>query len=296
VGVPAPLGVGASGLPPAGDQANAVLSGVFTAVGASAPFAFRGPMNVEIVAELTDALTTTAGSLAATVASGSSLAVGDAIGSTLVPYGTTIGAIAGTAVTLALPPVTLYGVTQAGGTTIGGLSSTAGLVGATVTGPGIASATTVLSVQEAAIPPVGTIGAGVTAFQQGIVVLSNATTANLNPAVIGVPYVFTLTGNAILASGTDAAATFRGANIEWVGTVQLERSFTGGKSWSVMNIGGTGTLAQYTAGTPVNFSFGEPERNVLYRLNCIAFTSGTIRYRISETGGAAESLAVPLLS
>jgi hypothetical protein len=285
VGIPAPLGVGASGLPPQGDGANAVVSGFFTAAGASQPFAFRGPMNVEIVAELTDALTTTVGSLAATVASGTNLEVGDAI-----------GAIAGAAVTLSVPPVTLYGLTLSGGTTISGLSSTAGLTGATVAGPGIPSGTTVLSVQQAAIVPVGTAGSGVTGFQQGIVVLSNATTANLSPAATGVPYVFTRNGNAIVASGTDAAATFRGANIEWVGTVQLERSFSGGEYWSVMNTGGTGTLAQYSAGTPVNFSFGEPERNVLYRLNCIAYTSGTIRYRISETGGAAESLAIPLLS
>jgi hypothetical protein len=296
LGIPAPLGVGASGLPLASDQANAVLSGIFLAVGPSQPFAFRGPMNVEIVAELTDALTTTAGSLTAAVATGTGLAAGDAIASTLVPYGTTIAAITGTAVTLAVPPVTLTGLTQNGGNTISGLSSTTGLVGATVTGPGIAAGTTVLSVQQAAISPVGTQGSGVTAFQPGIVVLSATTTANLNPANVGVPYVFTRTGNAITASGTDAAATFRGAAIVWVGTVQLERSFTGGQSWSVANTGGSGTLAQYTAGTPVNFSFGEPERNVLYRLNCTAYTSGTIRYRISETGAAAESLSIPLLA
>ena len=41
MGIPAPAGVSAAGAPPAGDQANAVLSGQFLAVGPSAPFAFR---------------------------------------------------------------------------------------------------------------------------------------------------------------------------------------------------------------------------------------------------------------
>ena len=45
-------------------------------------------------------------------------------------------------------------------------------------------------------------------------------------------------------------------------------------------------------GTPVSLTFGEPERNVLYRTNCLAYTSGTINYRISQTGGANESLAI----
>jgi hypothetical protein len=38
----------------------------------------------------------------------------------------------------------------------------------------------------------------------------------------------------------------------------------------------------------------EPEKGVLYRLNCIAFTSGTINYRISTTGQAGTTLNVPL--
>jgi hypothetical protein len=31
-------------------------------------------------------------------------------------------------------------------------------------------------------------------------------------------------------------------------------------------------------------------------LNCLAWTSGTINFRISQTGGAAESLAIGPLS
>jgi hypothetical protein len=287
MGFPAPLGVGASGQPAAGDQANAVLSGIISGVGPTQPFAFRGGFNLEIAAQLTDALTVTAGSLTASVDTGTGLAAGASITSALVPYGTTVGAITGTSVTLSVPPITLQGTTFSGGNTITLMSRTDGLVGATVTGPGVPSGTTVLSVEQAAMPSVGTNGAGATAFQPGIVVLSAPTAANLNPANQGAFYTFYRTGNAILASGTDATAVFEGAGIVYVAAVQLERSFTGGQYWSVMNIGNAGTLAQYPAGTPVNATFSEPEKNVLYRLNCTAYTSGAISYRISQTSDAA---------
>lgn len=297
MGIPAPIGVSASGLPPAGDQANAVIAGLITQVGPTAPFALRGPMNVEIAGILVDALTTVAGSLNATVTNGAELAPGDSITSTLVPWGTTIASVAANAIVLALPPVTLYGYGPPGRDEITGLMSTTGLVGAAVAGPGVPAGTTVLAVIQTAISSVGTVGAGVSLFQPGIIQLSQELTGpGQNPANMSVPFVFTLTGNAIATSGTDAAASFQGAAISYTGTVQLERSFTGGQFWSVANVGGGGTLAQYSAGTPVNFAFGEPEKGVLYRLNCTVLTASTVRFRISTTGGAAESLAVPLLS
>ena len=74
--------------------------------------------------------------------------------------------------------------------------------------------------------------------------------------------------------------------------VQLERSFDGGLTWIVCNLGSAGTLAQWNGGGPIGLTFGEPERQVAYRFNCIAYTSGTINYRISQTGGADESLAI----
>lgn len=205
MGIPAPAGVGASGAPPAGDQANAVLSGAFAAIGVSQPFAFRGPMNLAIWASLVDALTTTKGSLNASVASGTGIAVGQAVNSVNVPPGTTWATFASPNGTLALP--------------------------------------------------------------------AGYSTANI-------------------VSGTDAAAIVTGAGILYVGTVQIERSFDGGRTWIVCNVGGSGQLAQYNAGTPVSLTFGEPEKQVLYRLNCVAYTSGVINYRISQTGGAAESLAI----
>ena len=202
MGIPAPAGVAASGLPPTGDQANAVLSGIIPAVGPTLPFAFRGPMNLVLWASINTALTTIAGSKAATVASATGLAAGDAINSVNAPAGATAGVLSGTNVTLSSP--------------------------ATVT-------------------------------------------------------------------GTDNNATFTGAAIAFSATVQLERSFDGGSTWIVCNEGSSGQLAQWTTG-PVSLTFGEPEKSVLYRLNCTAYASGTINYRISQTGGAAESLAIGPLS
>jgi len=204
MGIPAPAGVGATGLPPAGDKANAVVSGVITAVGPGAPFAFYGNFDIIIYASVNSALTTTTGSNVASVVSGTGLAPGVAVNSVNVPRGTTWLTFSGTAGTLAFPP----------GTT-----------------------------------------------------------------------------SAAVISGTDAAAIFTGAAVVFVGSVQLERSFDGGATWVLCNIGGTGTLAQYAAGTPVSLVVGEPEKQVLYRINCTAYTSGTINYRISETGVAALSIS-----
>lgn len=289
MGIPAAAYIAASGLPPYGDQANAVLSGTITAIGPTAPFSFRGPMNLAIWAAINTALTTTAGSLAATVASAAGLAVGNAINSVNVPKGATIGALAGTAVTLALPPIALPGQVQPGYAQITGLPSTAGLLGATVTGPGIPAGTTVLAISVAAVPAT-TNSPG----SPGSVQLSAAVTAlpaSANP--LGAQnFSFAPNGNAITATGADAAATFTGAAISYVGSINLERSFDGGLTFTLCNIGSSGTLAQWATGTPVSVTFGEPEKNVLYRLNCTAYTSGKITYRISQTGGAAESLAI----
>lgn len=295
MGIPATQGVTASGLPPVGDQASAVLKGQITAVGPTAPFAFRGPMNLALFASINSALTTTKGSLSAGVGSAAGLAAGVAINSVNVPPGTTGGGLAGTTFTLAIPPVEYPGIlnTQQAQLILPPGCNAASLIGATVTvDPSFNSAqaaipanTTVLSVVQADIAPSNN--------QPGtpaIVVISAIPTAaptNNSP----VPLSFARNGNAITTSGADANATYTGPAVAWVGTVQIERSFDGGKIWLCANIGGAGQLAQFTAG-PVSVTFGEPEKNVLYRLNCIAYTSGTINYRISQTGGANEALAI----
>jgi hypothetical protein len=66
----------------------------------------------------------------------------------------------------------------------------------------------------------------------------------------------------------------------FVGTVQLERSFDGGATWIVAAKDTSGTAAAYTA--PCSLVCSEPESGVIYRLNCTAYTSGTVSYRISQ--------------
>lgn len=63
------------------------------------------------------------------------------------------------------------------------------------------------------------------------------------------------------------------------GSVQLERTFDAGSNWLPVAEDPTGTKAAYT--TPVSVEVYEPEAGVFYRLNCTAYVSGTINYRIS---------------
>ena len=295
MGITAPQGVDAPGIPAAGDQATAVLSGKFTAVGPSQPFAFRGPMDVSIYASINTSLTTTKGSTAATVASATGLAAGAAINSVNVPPGTTIGTLVGTAVTLAIPAISLPGTTD--GVTanltinpsVGG-PTMASTVGATVTGPNIPSGTTVLAVVQETVNPTN-----LSPGTPGIIQLSNTPTAATQNLQQPGQFTFARTGNAITTTGADTAAIFTGAGVTFSATINVERSFDGGSTFVLCNIGGAGTLAQYSAGTPVALTFGEPEKNVLYRLNCISYTSGTINYRISQTGSVNETLSIPLM-
>lgn len=294
MGIPAGPGVGASGLPPAGDKANAVLSGSFAAVGPGKAFAFRGIMNLSIWAQITHTLTTTAASLSATVNSATGLAIGNAINSVNVPVGSTIKTLSGTTIGLGLPIQTYQGLTIAGYPQISGLSVTNGLVGSTVTGPGIPAGTTVVSVTTPAVPANGNFP-GVA----GTVLLSANVTSAAPVTPLYQPFEFAVTANGVLVAGADAAAIFTGGAISFAATLQLERSFDGGSTWIVCSTDRLGTLAVWSTGTPVSFSFGEPEKSVLYRLQATAYTGAantTIQYRISQTGGAAESLDVGQLT
>jgi hypothetical protein len=286
-------------MPNLNDQANAVLAGIITALGPTQPFAFRGPMNLAIWASVNTTLTTTAGSLAATVGSGTGLAVGSAINSVNLPSGSTIGTISGTNITAILAPHTHVGVISGANLTPATITLNLGeptdrLLGATVTVPSTAegitlpAGTTVTAILQAAIVPVA---GGNSPGVQGIIQLSAAPTV-VGPINQSWPFQFALTANAVTVSGADTAAVFTGTAAQWTGTIQIERCFDGGATWSICNIGNGGQLAQYTSLAAVNLTFGEPERDVLYRLNCILYSAGTINYRMSQTGGAAESLAI----
>lgn len=76
-----------------------------------------------------------------------------------------------------------------------------------------------------------------------------------------------------------------GPNGNWVGSVQLERSTNAGVAWVVAGVGGAGQAIYSTSNTDVSIEAFEPEAGVIYRLHCTAYTSGTINYRMSTTGG-----------
>lgn len=269
--------------------ANYVDSGAFTAVGASKPASIWGPMDISVWAQYGSSLATTKGSSSATITSAGVVAAGASINSVNVPKGTTVGAISGTTITLAFPIITLWGTLNTTNGQVTGLPQTLGLVGATATCPSllaiIPASTTVSSIIT---PAVG--------GQGGVVLLSAVPTAV--PAIVGdVPIEFALTNDSVV-TGTDTGATYTGFGIVGAAatTFNIERSFDGGGTWIICNIGGSGQPAQFPFTTPVSVSFGEPERNVLYRINMIAFGSQasgtTIQYRISATGMAAVSLSI----
>ena len=64
------------------------------------------------------------------------------------------------------------------------------------------------------------------------------------------------------------------------GTVRLERSFDGGTTWIPVSRDSSGNDASFTA--PCGITGFEPEDGVLYSMNCTAYVSGTINFRISQ--------------
>lgn len=276
-------------MPPAGDQANAYVGGVISAIGPTAPFAFRGQFNISIWAAYNTTLTVTGGSLSATTALSGTMGPGNAINSVLVPRGATWGTFATAAGTIKLPPQVYYGTLTANVAQIGGLTTTAGLVGASVTSPFFGAGVTVSSVLVAAVPA--------TDFSPGVpgIVVTSAAPASMPGQSGQVPISFGVTANGILASGSDTAATFTGLAVVFTATIFVERSFDGGATWLLCNQSNVGTVLSFSAGTPVSITLSEAERNVLYRLNCSILTPislTSINYRISQTGSAAESLVV----
>lgn len=96
---------------------------------------------------------------------------------------------------------------------------------------------------------------------------------------------------ASVTAGTAAAATI--GPVAVVATVQLERTFNGGATWLLCGVGGSGATAVYANPTSLSITVGECEKSVGYRMNCTAYTSGTVNYRISATGLMAVSAGVP---
>lgn len=67
-----------------------------------------------------------------------------------------------------------------------------------------------------------------------------------------------------------------------VGSIQLERSFDDGTTWCPIYAGGTQLYQWSYAGSNLSETAEEIEAAVIYRLNCTAWTSGAIAYRLSR--------------
>jgi hypothetical protein len=65
----------------------------------------------------------------------------------------------------------------------------------------------------------------------------------------------------------------------FVATVQLERSFDGGINWFYITSNG---FQLFKFNSICSEQYQEDQVGVLYRLNCISYTSGTINYRLEQ--------------
>ena len=79
-------------------------------------------------------------------------------------------------------------------------------------------------------------------------------------------------------------ATFSVKLSSGVATVKLERSSDSGSTWDDVSADTLGTVASWVLNsTEVVVLVDEPEINTQYRLNCTAYTSGTVTYRLGQT-------------
>ena len=98
---------------------------------------------------------------------------------------------------------------------------------------------------------------------------------------VAVSGTFTATGQ------SSAFLPFPGPFSVWlqggVGTVKLERSTDSGSTWIDVSSDVLGTVASWALNsTEVSVVVDEPEQGSQYRLNCTAYTSGTITYRLGQ--------------
>jgi len=68
-----------------------------------------------------------------------------------------------------------------------------------------------------------------------------------------------------------------------VATVKLERSADTGSTWIDVSSDALGTVASWSVNsTEVAVIVDEPEAGCHFRLNCTAYTSGTVTYRLGQ--------------
>lgn len=112
---------------------------------------------------------------------------------------------------------------------------------------------------------------------------AGASSLDMAPAIVQGSFVATGQSLALPASGPFNLSLWG----TFVATVQLQRSFDGGLTWQLAQADSVGATAiSFTAVASVKLDLGS-EGGVLYRLNCSAYTSGTVNYRLS-TGSRAN--------
>jgi hypothetical protein len=98
---------------------------------------------------------------------------------------------------------------------------------------------------------------------------------------VAVSGTFSGTGN------SNSFLPFPGTFSVWMqggtGTVKIERSTDLGSTWIDVSADSLGTLASYSlSSNEISVLVEEPEQGAFYRLNCTAYTSGTITYRLGQ--------------
>lgn len=316
MGIPAQFCLGDFGTPPVGDQANGVVSGQFIAPGVSSYFSFFGYTNFNLTSVAPNVVTTNyqtfdiqvTGPTIASLSNGCSIgfiyniSIEDPSTSTFPPGGVLTGYNPGTgAGIISFPPTFITAKVNTGSSIIKGNFPTNGfndgvnnpnIIDSFVTGPPFPNGANIISI---IVPSNQMFGFNTPHPNIAIVEVDTPAITMPNPPAF---QKLTLTLEPNIMAGTSTNAFFTGSTIKYNGSVQLEKSYDGGNTWYIANIGppGSGALAIFQDASSVSFSLYEPEQGVLYRWNCTSFTPFTtgsdfIQYRISSTGVANQTYA-----
>lgn len=107
-------------------------------------------------------------------------------------------------------------------------------------------------------------------------------------ATNGITQTFVATGVGTFSPAAATFLKFKGTGnltlggTSPVGTVKLEKSYDT-TNWFDVSLDSLGTIAAWTlaATTEISVLVDEPEADVAYRVNCTAYTSGTITARLA---------------
>ena len=103
-------------------------------------------------------------------------------------------------------------------------------------------------------------------------------TGRFQKSVVG---TFTGTGS---SSSLELLGEFNVLITDGIATVEVKRSFDNGSNWYTVSLDSTGTPASYTTASGVAFNgvVEEREKDIIYKLECTSYTSGTVTYRFSQ--------------